>query len=242
LVLAGVNKTYVSGLETVQALDHVSLTLNPGEFLAVTGASGSGKSTLLQCASGLDSVDSGMVALAGTDITGLADRPLTKLRRKAAGFVFQAYNLFSSKTAKENILYPLRLQGRRPDAKWVDWVVKALGLDSLMERYPNELSGGQQQRVAIARSMVAKPRVLFADEPTGALDSAASEQLLDLFQWSSQELGQSILMVTHDPLAAARADRVVEMSDGKVVADSGAGRAASNTVGSTVESRTEGRG
>ncbi|MDR1187080.1 MAG: ABC transporter ATP-binding protein [Bifidobacteriaceae bacterium] len=241
-MLAGVNKTYVSGLETVQALDHVSLTLNPGEFLAVTGASGSGKSTLLQCASGLDSVDSGMVALAGTDITGLADRPLTKLRRKAAGFVFQAYNLFSSKTAKENILYPLRLQGRRPDAKWVDWVVKALGLDSLMERYPNELSGGQQQRVAIARSMVAKPRVLFADEPTGALDSAASEQLLDLFQWSSQELGQSILMVTHDPLAAARADRVVEMSDGKVVADSGAGRAASNTVGSTVESRTEGRG
>jgi putative ABC transport system ATP-binding protein len=219
LVLEDVTKTYRSGPETVRALDGVSLSLGRGEFLAVTGPSGSGKSTLLQCASGLDSVDRGAVALAGSVITGLADRPLTKLRRRAAGFVFQAYNLFSSKTAKENILYPLRLRGKRPEAAWLAWVVDSLGLSGLLGRYPNELSGGQQQRVAVARSMVAKPAVLFADEPTGALDSVASEQLLDLFEWSSRELGQSILMVTHDPLAAGRADRIVSMSDGRIVAD-----------------------
>jgi putative ABC transport system ATP-binding protein len=219
LVLDGVTKTYRSGSETVRALDGVSLTLRPGEFLAVTGPSGSGKSTLLQCASGLDSVDGGMVTLAGADITGLADRSLTRLRRDAAGFVFQAYNLFSSKTARDNILYPSRLRGHKPDASWVDWVVHALGLSSLLCRYPNELSGGQQQRVAVARSMVSKPMVLFADEPTGALDSVTSEQLLDLFVWSSRELGQSVMMVTHDPLAAGRADRVVVMADGRIVPD-----------------------
>lgn len=216
LMMQHVAKAYRSGDAVVQALDDVSLTVTPGEFIAVTGPSGSGKSTLLHCASGLDTCDGGSILLNGTDITRLSDRQLTLLRRSATGFIFQAYNLMKTKTARENIVYPLRLQKRRPDREWLAQVVSTLGIEDLLDRYPNQLSGGQQQRVAVARSMMAQPQILFADEPTGALDSASSDQLLDLFRWCTRQLGVAVLMVTHDQAAAARADRVIEMMDGRV--------------------------
>ncbi|WP_417235618.1 ABC transporter ATP-binding protein [Arthrobacter sp.] len=216
LAMQHVAKAYRSGDTVVQALDDVSLTVAPGEFIAVTGPSGSGKSTLLHCASGLDTCDSGSILLGGTDITRLSDRKLTLLRRSATGFIFQAYNLMKTKTARENIVYPPRLQKRRPDKDWLAQVVRTLGIEDLLDRYPNQLSGGQQQRVAVARSMMARPQILFADEPTGALDSASSDQLLDLFRWCTRQLGVTVLMVTHDRAAAARADRVIEMMDGRV--------------------------
>lgn len=216
LVLEHVSKSYGSGDTVVQALDDVSLRVASGEFIAVTGPSGSGKSTLLHCASALDTCDTGSIQLNGTEITRMSDRHLTLLRRSATGFIFQAYNLMNTKTARENIVYPLRLQKRRPDRNWLAQVVGSLGIEDLLDRYPNELSGGQQQRVAVARSMMAQPQILFADEPTGALDSVSSDQLLDLFRWCTQELSVAVLMVTHDQSAAARADRVIEMMDGRV--------------------------
>lgn len=216
VVMQHVGKAYWSGDAVVQALDDVSVRVAPGEFVAVTGPSGSGKSTLLHCASGLDTCDGGSILLNGAEITSMSDRELTLLRRSATGFIFQAYNLMKTKTARENIVYPLRLQKRRPDKNWLTQIVRSLGIEELLDRYPNQLSGGQQQRVAIARSMLAQPQVLFADEPTGALDSASSDQLLDLFRWVTQQLGVAVLMVTHDQGAAARADRVIEMMDGRV--------------------------
>lgn len=216
LVLEHVSKSYRSGDTVVQALDDVSLRVASGEFIAVTGPSGSGKSTLLHCASALDICDTGSIQLNGTEITRMSDRQLTLLRRSATGFIFQAYNLMNTKTARENIVYPLRLQKRRPDRNWLAQVVGSLGIEDLLDRYPNQLSGGQQQRVAVARSMMAQPQILFADEPTGALDSVSSDQLLDLFRWCTQQLGVAVLMVTHDQSAAARADRVIEMMDGRV--------------------------
>lgn len=216
LVLEHVSKTYRVGQEHILGLDNIELRVEAGEFLAVTGPSGSGKSTLLHCASGLDSVDDGRVFLTGNDITQLSDRDLTKRRRESAGFIFQAYNLISSKTARENIIYPMRLRRQRPDAQWMTQVIETLGIGDLLERHPNRMSGGQQQRVAVARSMVSRPRIIFADEPTGALDSETSAQLLELFRLCTRQLGQSIMMVTHDHDAAGRADRVVRMLDGRV--------------------------
>lgn len=216
LILENINKTYRVGEELITGLDNVSLRIDRGEFLAVTGPSGSGKSTLLHCASGLDAVDSGRVQLAGTDITQLNDRQLTEMRRSTVGFIFQAYNLISSKTARDNIVYPLKLRGKKVDQEWFDQVVEILGISHLLDRYPSHMSGGQQQRVAVARSMVSRPQIIFADEPTGALDSQTSVQLLDLFFSCTRDLNQSIMMVTHDLGAAARADRIVHMVDGRI--------------------------
>lgn len=216
LILENINKTYRVGEELITGLDNVSLRIDRGEFLAVTGPSGSGKSTLLHCASGLDAVDSGRVLLAGTDITQLNDRQLTEMRRSTVGFIFQAYNLISSKTARDNIVYPLKLRGKKVDQEWFDQVVEILGISHLLDRYPSHMSGGQQQRVAVARSMVSRPQIIFADEPTGALDSQTSVQLLDLFFSCTRDLNQSIMMVTHDLGAAARADRIVDMVDGRI--------------------------
>lgn len=184
--------------------------------MAVTGPSGSGKSTLLHCASGLDSVDEGTVHLDGAEITRLNDRELTRVRRSTVGFVFQAYNLISAKNARDNILYPLKLQGKKADKTWLQEVITSLGIAELLDRHPNQMSGGQQQRVAIARSMMCSPRIVFADEPTGALDSQTSDQLLELFSWCAAELGQAIMMVTHDLSAARSAHRVIEMLDGRI--------------------------
>lgn len=216
LELRGVSKFYRIGDEVVRALDGVTVDVGPGEFVAVTGPSGSGKSTLLHCSSGLDSVDRGTVLLDGGDITQMSDRQLTHVRRTTAGFIFQAYNLISSKNAQDNILYPLKLQGAKVDRPWFQQVVTSLGIGELLARYPNQMSGGQQQRVAIARSMMCRPKIVFADEPTGALDSGTSNQLLELFSWCSTELGQAIMMVTHDLDAAKRAHRIIEMLDGRV--------------------------
>lgn len=216
LVLEQVSKHYTVGQQTVLGLDRVDVRVAPGEFVAVVGPSGSGKSTLLHCASGLDSIDHGRVVLSGVDLTGLGDRELTKLRRSAAGFIFQAYNLISSKTSLENIVYPLRLRRQRPEQSWLDEVVDTLGIAELLDRYPNHMSGGQQQRVAVARSMVSRPNIVFADEPTGALDSTTSADLLDLFVSFTRKLGQSVMMVTHDLEAAARADRIIRMLDGTI--------------------------
>lgn len=217
LILEHVSKTYTSGEEAVLALNDVSFHVGPGEFVAVTGPSGSGKSTLLHCASGLDTCDNGAILLNGTNIARLSDHKLTLLRRQATGFIFQAYNLMNTKTARENILYPLRLQKRRVDKQWLSQVLNSLGIEELMDRYPNQMSGGQQQRVAVARSIMAQPQILFADEPTGALDSETSDQLLALFQWCTRELGLSVLMVTHDQAASTRADRIIEMLDGRIL-------------------------
>lgn len=216
LMLDGVSKTYRTGDEIVRALDGVTAEVGPGEFVAVTGPSGSGKSTLLHCASGLDSVDEGTVRLGGVEITRLNDHELTRVRRSTVGFIFQSYNLISTKTARDNILYPLKLQGKKADKNWLQQVATSLGIAKLLDRHPNQMSGGQQQRVAIARSMMSSPRIVFADEPTGALDSQTSNQLLELFSWCAAELGQAIMMVTHDLSAARSANRVIEMLDGRV--------------------------
>ncbi|MEZ2121802.1 ABC transporter ATP-binding protein [Corynebacterium sp. CCM 9203] len=216
LVIDRISKYYSVGEEKVTGLIDVELKIQAGEFLAVTGPSGSGKSTLLHCASGLDSVDSGQILLTGIDITKLNDRKLTEMRRESVGFIFQAYNLISSKTALENILYPLRLRRCREDTAWLEEVVEILGIGNLLERFPSQMSGGQQQRVAIARSMLSRPQIVFADEPTGALDSETSSQLLELFVYCTKQLGQSIMMVTHDHDAANRADRIVRMLDGRI--------------------------
>ncbi|GAB3473688.1 ABC transporter ATP-binding protein [Nocardiopsis coralliicola] len=216
LELEDVSKFYRTGDEVVRALDGVTVHVGPGEFAAVTGPSGSGKSTLLHCASGLDSVDKGTVLLGGGDITRMNDRQLTRARRTTAGFIFQAYNLMSGKSAQDNMVYPLKLQGAKVDGPWFQQVVDSLGIGDLLARYPNQMSGGQQQRVAVARSMMSRPKIVFADEPTGALDSGTSNQLLDLFSWCSTEMGQAIMMVTHDLDAAKRAHRTIEMVDGRI--------------------------
>ena len=216
LALDNISKTYRSGGEVVRALDCVTAEVGPGEFVAVTGPSGSGKSTLLHCASGLDNVDEGTVRLGGADITRMNDRELTRVRRSTAGFIFQSYNLMSTKNARDNILYPLKLQRKRADRTWLQEIATSLDITDLLGRHPNQLSGGQQQRVAIARSMMCKPNIIFADEPTGALDSQASGRLIELFSWCAAELGQAIMMVTHDLDSAKSAHRVIEMLDGRV--------------------------
>jgi putative ABC transport system ATP-binding protein len=210
-------KVYGTGPTAVRALDGVSATFVAGQFTAIMGPSGSGKSTFMHCLAGLDSVTSGRIAIGDTDITRLADRPLTRIRRDQVGFVFQAFNLVPTLTARENILLPLRLAGRKPDAAWFDRIVTVLGLADRLDHRPNQLSGGQQQRVACARALVTQPRVIFADEPTGNLDSRSGAEVLGFLRASVRELGQTVVMVTHDPLAASYAHRVLFLADGRLV-------------------------
>jgi putative ABC transport system ATP-binding protein len=216
VALRGVSRTYGSGTAAVRAVDHVDVDFRRGTWTAVMGPSGSGKSTLLHCGAGLERVDSGQVLLGGTDITFASDADLTALRRDRIGFVFQSFNLIGSLTAEQNVALPLRLAGRRPAKAEVRAVLAAVGLGDRARHRPRELSGGQQQRVAIARAMVTRPEVLFADEPTGALDSNAARTVLDLLR-AMVDAGQTIVMVTHDPAAAARADAAVFLRDGRIV-------------------------
>lgn len=214
IALDGVSKTYAGG---VRALDDVSLIVEHGTFLAVMGPSGSGKSTLMHCAAGLDSPTAGSVRIDGQEIAGLDETRRTELRREHVGFVFQAYNLIPSLSVEDNILLPLRLAGRRPDRAWLDTLVERVGLGHRLRHRPAELSGGQQQRAAVVRALAARPAVVFADEPTGALDLRSARQVLDLLRGLVDELGQTVVMVTHDPAAAACAHRALVMADGRVV-------------------------
>ena len=210
-------KVYGTGDAAVTALAGVTCDFDRGEFTAIMGPSGSGKSTLMHCLAGLDSATSGQVHLGGTEVTGLADKALTELRRQRIGFVFQAFNLVPTLTAGENITLPLDIAGRPVDQAWYDEVVDAVALRSRLTHRPAALSGGQQQRVACARALVTRPDVVFADEPTGNLDSAASADVLAFLQQAARGYGQTVLMVTHDPGAAGYADRVVFLDDGSVV-------------------------
>ena len=215
-------KTYGTGEGQVRALDGVSVGIRRGEFTAIMGPSGSGKSTLMHIMAGLDAPTSGRTWIGDTDITGLSDLELTILRRRRVGFVFQAFNLVPTLDAMGNILLPFDLDGRRPSAlerARIDGLVESLGLGSRLRHRPHELSGGQQQRVAIARALATAPDLVFADEPTGNLDSRSGREVLALLQAASREHGQSIAMVTHDPVAAGHADRVLFLGDGRVVAD-----------------------
>ncbi|NUR96189.1 MAG: ABC transporter ATP-binding protein [Kribbellaceae bacterium] len=214
LLLDGITKTYRSKAGAVEALRGVTFLFARGSFTAVMGPSGSGKSTLLQCAAGLDQPTSGNVVLNGVTLRTLNEVELTKLRRGEMGFVFQAYNLLPSLTVYDNVALPLRLTGRRPGRGDVLRVLEQVGLDGKAKRRPAELSGGQQQRVAIARALITKPSVFFADEPTGALDSGTSRQILGLLREATDRAGQTVVMVTHDPVAAAYAERVLFLSDG----------------------------
>ncbi|MET4059376.1 putative ABC transport system ATP-binding protein [Arthrobacter sp. UYP6] len=214
LQLEGVSKSYRSGTGSVPALRGVSLAVPAGTFTAVMGPSGSGKSTLLQCAAGLDTPDSGRVLLGSTDISALRRRALTVFRRDHVGFVFQSYNLLPQLSVARNVTLPLLLGGRSVDREWLDYVLEAVGLSGLNERKPQELSGGQQQRAAIARALITRPDAVFADEPTGALDSATARQVLDLLRHTVTDLGQTVVMVTHDPVAACSADNVIFLADG----------------------------
>ncbi|GAB3923386.1 ABC transporter ATP-binding protein [Kribbella albertanoniae] len=215
LVLDGITKTYRSKAGGVDALRGVTYHFPRGSFTAVMGPSGSGKSTLLQCAAGLDQPTTGVVVLGGVNLHGLSEVALTKLRREEMGFVFQAYNLLPSLTVYDNVALPLRLTGKRPHRNDILGVLEQVGLSDKVKRQA-ELSGGQQQRVAIARALITKPSVFFADEPTGALDSNSSRQVLTLLREATDRAGQTVVMVTHDPVAAAYAERVVFLSDGLI--------------------------
>jgi putative ABC transport system ATP-binding protein len=210
-------KVYGRGDTAVTALDQVTVDIPVGSFTAIMGPSGSGKSTLMHCLAGLDTVTSGQVMVGETDLATLSDSGLTRLRRERVGFVFQAFNLIPTLTAEENILLPLRLAGRTPDATWVDQVIDTVGLRPRLGHKPSELSGGQQQRVAVARALASRPEVLFADEPTGNLDSRSGVEVLGLLREAVDRFGQTVVMVTHDPAAASRADTVVFLADGRVV-------------------------
>ena len=216
VTLRGVSRVFGRGSAAVRAVDDVTLEFPRGGWTAVMGPSGSGKSTLLHCAAGLERVDTGQVLIGDTDVTQARDHELTALRRTRIGFVFQSFNLIGSLTAAQNVALPLRLAGRRPRGSEVRATLAAVGLDDRARHKPRELSGGQQQRVAIARAMVTRPEVLFADEPTGALDSSAARVVLDLLRRMA-DAGQCIVMVSHDPLAAAQADAVIFLRDGRVV-------------------------
>jgi putative ABC transport system ATP-binding protein len=212
-------KVYGSGSTEVRALDGVSVDLEAGRFTAIMGPSGSGKSTLMHCLAGLDQLTSGQVLIGDTDLSSLSEKQLTELRRDRIGFVFQAYNLVPTLTAKENIVLPTRLAGRKPDEARFDEVIGAVGLGDRLEHRPSELSGGQQQRVAVARALAADPAIVFADEPTGNLDSSTSVEILAFMRNATREMGQTIVMVTHDPSAAAYANRVLFLADGRIVDD-----------------------
>ncbi|MBB4895826.1 putative ABC transport system ATP-binding protein [Streptomyces olivoverticillatus] len=211
------SKVYGSGDTQVVALDRVGIAFREGEFTAIMGPSGCGKSTLMHCAAGLDSPTSGSVRIGTTELSTLNDRQLTELRRDRIGFIFQAFNLLPTLTALENITLPLAIAGRRPDRQWLDRVVSMVGLSRRLDHRPAQLSGGQQQRVAVARALVSRPAIIFGDEPTGNLDSRAGAEVLGFLRDSVRELGQTVVMVTHDPVAAGYADRVVFLSDGHLV-------------------------
>jgi putative ABC transport system ATP-binding protein len=215
--LQGVRKIYGRGNSAVVALDGVTMKFQKGSFTAVMGPSGSGKSTFLHCAAGLDRPTSGTVLLDGMDLAGLKETALTKLRRDRVGFVFQAFNLMPSLNVAENITLPLRLAGRRVDRAWVKQVVAKVGLGDRLRHRPAELSGGQQQRVAIARALVTKPAVIFADEPTGALDTANAREVLGLLRQVVRTTGQTVVVVTHDPMTASYSDRALFLVDGRLV-------------------------
>jgi len=210
-------KVYGKGATEVRALDGVTLDLAGGQFSAIMGPSGSGKSTLVHCVAGLDTLTSGEVRVGGVDLSRLDDKRLTLLRRDRIGFVFQAFNLIPTLTALENITLPATLAGRKPDKAWLEVVVQTVGLGDRLAHRPSELSGGQQQRVAVARALAARPAIVFADEPTGNLDSHAGAEILAFMAQAARELGQTVVMVTHDPVAASYAGRVVFLNDGRIV-------------------------
>jgi putative ABC transport system ATP-binding protein len=212
-------KVYGEGETRVTAVDRVSVTFPAGEFTAIVGPSGSGKSTLMHLLAGLDTATSGSIRIGGAELTGLADRELTVLRRDRIGFVFQAFNLLPTLTAEQNILLPAELAGRRPDRHRLAQVATDLGLADRLHHYPAQLSGGQQQRAACARALMSRPDVVFADEPTGSLDTRTGAGVLQLLRRSVREWGQTVVMVTHDPVAAGYADRVVVLADGRIVDD-----------------------
>ncbi|MBY8882495.1 ABC transporter ATP-binding protein [Actinacidiphila acidipaludis] len=213
----GATKVYGSGDAAVRALDGVSVGFPAGRFTAIMGPSGSGKSTLMHCAAGLDTLTSGAAYIGGTELGSLGDRQLTLLRRERIGFVFQSFNLVPTLTVAENITLPIDLAGRRPDREWVEALVDVVGLGERLLHRPGELSGGQQQRVAVARALAGRPDVVFADEPTGNLDSRSGGEVLDLLGRAVRDMGRTVVMVTHDPGAAAHADEVVFLADGRLV-------------------------
>ena len=210
-------KVYGQGNASVRALDGISVGFAPGQFSAIMGPSGSGKSTLMHCMAGLDGITSGQVYVGDVELTGLNDKELTRLRRDKIGFVFQAYNLVPTLSAAENITLPMDIAGRKPDQGWVDRLIDTVGLRDRLGHKPSQLSGGQQQRVAAARALASRPDIVFADEPTGNLDSRASAEVLEFLRKSVAEFGQTVVMVTHDPVAAAYAERVVFLADGRIV-------------------------
>jgi putative ABC transport system ATP-binding protein len=210
-------KVYGIGDNEVRALDGVTIAFQQGKYTAIMGPSGSGKSTLMHCLAGLDSLTSGAVYIGDTYLAKLDDKALTELRREQVGFVFQAYNLIPTLTAQENITLPLLLGGSKGDPGWIDQVVDTVGLRDRLRHRPSELSGGQQQRVAVARALAARPRIIFADEPTGNLDSHSGAEILQFMRRAVDEYGQTIVMVTHDPVAASYSDRVVFLQDGRIV-------------------------
>jgi len=215
----GATKVYGAGDAAVRALDEVDVSFEGGRFTAIMGPSGSGKSTLLHCLAGLDELTSGEVYLGDVELGSLSEKQLTVLRRDRIGFVFQSYNLIPTLDARENITLPIRLAGRRPDRGWVDDVIDTVGLRDRLSHRPSELSGGQQQRVAVARALASRPEVVFADEPTGNLDSKSGTEILGFMSQAVDELAQTIVIVTHDPVAAAFADRVVFLGDGRIVGE-----------------------
>jgi putative ABC transport system ATP-binding protein len=219
VVASGVSRRYGEGDTAVMALRDVSVEIEGGRLTAVMGPSGSGKSTLMHILAGLDQPTEGTVTVQGTEITQLADDDLTRLRREHIGFVFQFFNLLPMLDARENMLLPLSIAGERPDSTWFETVVEETGLRDRLTHRPSELSGGQQQRVAVGRAMMSRPTVLFADEPTGNLDSASSAELLQLIRRSVDSVGQTVVVVTHDPTAAAIADRILFLTDGRIVKD-----------------------
>jgi putative ABC transport system ATP-binding protein len=213
----GAVKTYGEGDTVVHALAGVTVDFAAGQFTAIMGPSGSGKSTLMHCLAGLDELTGGSVWIEGTDLTTLSEKDLTKLRRDRVGFVFQAFNLIPTLTAEENIVLPLSLAGGEPDQAWFQQVVQTVGLGDRLGHRPSELSGGQQQRVAVARALASQPAIIFADEPTGNLDSRSSAEILGFMRRAVKDYGQTIVMVTHDPVAASYADRVLILADGNIV-------------------------
>ncbi len=214
-----VRKVYGAGDTLVTALDDVSVSFERGKFTAIMGPSGSGKSTLMHCVAGLDTIDDGRIFIGDVDLSGLNDKQLTRLRRDTIGFVFQAFNLVPTLTALENITLPMDLAGRTPDQAWLDSIIATVGLGDRLSHRPSELSGGQQQRVAVARALASQPSIIFADEPTGNLDSRSGSEILEFMRTAVTKFAQTIVMVTHDPLAASYADRVIFLADGRVVDD-----------------------
>ncbi len=213
----GLTKVYGHGDTRVVALEEITVAFPAGQFTAIMGPSGSGKSTLMHCLAGLDTATSGAVFIGNVDVSKLDDKRLTRLRRDSVGFVFQAFNLLPTLTAIENITLPMDMAGRKPDRDWVDTVIDTVGLRDRLKHKPSELSGGQQQRVACARALASRPQIVFADEPTGNLDTRSGAEILGFLRRSVRELGQTVVMVTHDPHAASYADRVLFLADGRIV-------------------------